>query len=98
MSEETARLDVWLWRARFLKTRTLAAEMVERRGVRIGRAGLVRKVNKPGTPLRVGDVITLGRGQDVQTVRIMALGERRGSAEEARTLYEDVMSKDAPGD
>ena len=40
MSEETCRIDVWLWRARFLKTRALAAKFVEDGRVRLERPGL----------------------------------------------------------
>ena len=43
------RLDVWLWRARFFKTRALSGAHIRKRGARITRNGLTRRVNKPGT-------------------------------------------------
>lgn len=87
---DSARLDVWLWRARLARTRALAAELVERQGVRVDRSGLVRKVTKPGATLAIGDVLTLRQGQRLLTVQVRALGERRGPGAEARTLYEDL--------
>jgi len=80
------RLDKWLWQARFFKTRTLAARYVEKSRCRIdGRA-----VEKPHAAVAPGMVLTFALGPHVKVVRIMALGERRGPATEARTLYEEI--------
>ncbi|KAF0098142.1 MAG: ribosome-associated heat shock protein Hsp15 [Rhodospirillaceae bacterium] len=82
------RLDKWLWHARFFKTRTLAARYVEKSRCRIdGRA-----VEKPHASVAPGMVLTFALGAQVKVVRIMALGERRGPAPEARTLYEEIDS------
>lgn len=82
------RLDKWLWHARFFKTRTLAARHVEKSRCRIdGRA-----VEKPHAAVAPGMVLTFALGPHVKVVRIMALGERRGPAPEARTLYEEIDS------
>lgn len=82
------RLDKWLWHARFFKTRTLAARSVEKSRCRIdGRA-----VDKPHAAVAPGMVLTFALGPRVKVVRIMALGERRGPAPEARTLYEEIDS------
>lgn len=85
---ETLRLDVWLWRARFFRTRTLAGEAVTRSGVRITRFGQTRRVSKPGTSVAVGDVLTFTRGPHIECVKICDFGTRRGPAEEASALYE----------
>jgi ribosome-associated heat shock protein Hsp15 len=80
------RLDKWLWHARFFKTRTLASRFVEKSRCRIdGRA-----VEKPHTPVAPGMVLTFALGPSVKVVRVVALGERRGPAPEARTLYEEI--------
>ncbi len=81
------RVDVWLWRARFFRTRTQATEHVSRRGVRISRNGQTRRVDKPATNVTVGDVLTFTRAQRVEVIEIAGLGARRGPAEEARALY-----------
>jgi ribosome-associated heat shock protein Hsp15 len=83
----TLRLDVWLWRARFFKTRALSGAYVRKRGVRLTRNGQTRRVNKPGTSICAGDVVTLARGAHIRTVEVLELGARRGPAEEAAALY-----------
>jgi ribosome-associated heat shock protein Hsp15 len=85
-STTTIRLDKWLWQARFCRTRSLAAELISAGGVRIdGRPGA-----KPASSVRPGQVLTFALGRHVRVIRVMALGERRGPAVEARTLYEDL--------
>lgn len=90
--ETALRVDVWLWRARFFRTRALAAADVRKSGLRLTHAGLTRRTNKPGTLLGVGDTVTFGKGADIVSVEVLDLGLRRGPAEEARTLYRPVES------
>ena len=85
-ADDGLRLDKWLWQARFFKTRALAAELAERRKIRINR--LV--ITKPHYRVRPGDVLTFPQGRTVRVVRVLALGTRRGPASEAQTLYEEV--------
>lgn len=82
------RVDVWLWRARFFKTRALAARMVEEGRVRLLRAagGEVR-LDKPSRCVRAGDGLVFALGGRLVAVRVCALGERRGPAGEAQALY-----------
>ena len=83
---ETLRADRWLWFARFFKSRTLAAEACSKRRIRLN--GKV--LSKSNQPLRTGDVLTFSQGDAVRVVRLTALGTRRGPADEAHTLYEDL--------
>lgn len=82
----TLRLDKWLWHARFFKTRSLATKVC--------RAGKVRingeRVSKASATVGIGDVLTFPQGHTIRIARVLAFGERRGPAEEARTLYEDL--------
>ena len=87
MSEDSCRADVWLWRARFFKTRTLAARYVEEGRVRITRAGVEGRLDKPSRVLKIGDDLVFAVGGRVVAVRIAAFGERRGPPAEARTLF-----------
>jgi ribosomal 50S subunit-recycling heat shock protein len=87
VTDDTCRIDVWLWRARFFKTRNLAARIVEGGGVRLLRGGARTPVDKPSRPVRCGDVLTFAQGPKWVAVRVEALGERRGPAAEARALY-----------
>lgn len=91
---EGLRLDKWLWQARFFKTRSLAATVANKGKVRINRM----LVTKPHYRVRPGDVLTFVQGRDIRVVRILALGERRGPAPEARTLYEDIGAPPVDGD
>ena len=85
--DEALRLDVWLWRARFFKTRALAMAHIKRRGVRITRHGDTRRVDKPSATVRVGDILTFSKAKVIQTLQVAAFGVRRGPASEAQTLY-----------
>jgi ribosome-associated heat shock protein Hsp15 len=86
---EGARADKWLWRARFFKTRSLAAKAVER-GLRVNG----RRTDRPGALVRPGDVLTFVQVSRVRIVEVLDIGERRGPATEAQTLYRDHA---APG-
>lgn len=88
MSEaDTLRLDIWLWRARFFKTRALSTAHVRGHSVRLSHLGQTRKTDKPGTAIVIGDVVTFGKAGRIYSVEVLDLGERRGPAEEARALY-----------
>lgn len=82
------RADKWLVYARFVKTRALAAEIIESGHLRVNGA----KVKKPGYGLSVGDVLTFAYANRVHLVRVLDLAERRGPASEAQTLYQDMDS------
>ena len=89
MSETSCRIDVWLWRARFAKSRSLAAAMVERGAVRLTHNGVQTRLDKPSRSVHVGDGLVFALGGRLVDLTVEALGERRGPAEEARTLYTD---------
>jgi len=81
---ERVRLDRWLWAARFLKTRALAAAAV---------AGGKVQVNgtraKPAKQLQVGDALRVRVGPYEWLVKVRALSERRGPPKTALALYEE---------
>lgn len=92
MTEEADRLrvDVWLWRARFAKTRAVATDLVAAGGVRLMRDGQTRRLEKASATVAVGDVLVFQQGKGLRTVEVLTLGVRRGPAAEARTLYRDL--------
>jgi ribosomal 50S subunit-recycling heat shock protein len=90
-SAETCRIDVWLWRARFFKTRTLAAAFVEGRRVRLTRGGQESRLDKPSRNIRPGDQLVFAVGGKLTAVTVEAMGERRGPPAEARTLYSPLQ-------
>lgn len=87
MSEDSVRVDLWLWRARFVKTRGLAADLVEKGAVRLTHHGKQTRLDKPSRSVHPGDELTFALNGRVTAVRVEALGERRGPPEEARALY-----------
>ena len=82
--EIRVRLDKWLWAARFYKTRSLAAEAVEK-----GKVEVNGERAKRAKLLQAGDslLIRLGPYQHIVTVR--AVSEKRGPATVAAKLYEE---------
>jgi ribosome-associated heat shock protein Hsp15 len=88
MSEDACRLDVWLWRARFFKTRALAAKFLEEGRVRLARQGAAEvRVDKASRAVRPGDSLVFAIGGRLFAITVQGLGERRGPASEARELY-----------
>ncbi len=87
---DSARLDVWLWRARFFKTRTLANRFVEAGRVRVTRGGQILRGRKPSFALGVGDILTFSRGGRVDCLRVLGIPLRRGTAPETQGLYQPV--------
>ena len=92
MSEEAdrVRVDVWLWRARFAKTRAVATDLITAGGVRLMRDGQTRRLEKASATVAMGDVLVFQQGAGLRTVEVLALGHRRGPAAEARTLFRDL--------
>ena len=80
------RIDKWLFFARAVKSRSLAAKLVQAGHVRVNRD----KIDQPAHPVKPGDVLTIRLERHVLVWRVLYPGARRGPAEEARSLYEDV--------
>ena len=87
MSDDGCRADVWLWRARFFKTRSMAQRFIDEGRVRLTRAGQENRLDKSARLVKVGDHLVFALGGRLIAVTVNAMGERRGPAEEARGLY-----------
>ncbi len=79
------RLDKWLWAARFMKTRALAVEQIDK-----GRVQVNGQAAKPARELRVGDELELRHGSTPRTVIVRGLSALRGPAPVAQALYEET--------
>lgn len=79
---DTVRLDLWLWAARFFKTRSLAKQAVETGKVDIG--GQRAKASRA---VRVGDALRVVRGEEVFELEVRGLSDTRGPAPVAQQLY-----------
>jgi len=83
---EHQRVDRWLWHARFLKSRTLAASFAQSGKLRINK----ERVRKANRQLRIGDVLTFSQGTRIRVIKVRGFAVRRGSARDAQSLYEDL--------
>ncbi|SMO55714.1 RNA-binding S4 domain-containing protein [Paracoccus laeviglucosivorans] len=80
------RLDRWLHHARLFRTRTLAADAISAGGIRLNG----NPCRKPAQNVRGGDTVTVSAHGRVRVLRVVDLGERRGPATEAATLYDEL--------
>jgi ribosome-associated heat shock protein Hsp15 len=85
-AESRQRIDRWLFFARVVKSRSLAAKLVAAGKVRRNR----EKLDQPSGLVGPGDVLTVTLERQVLVYRVLAAGSRRGPAPEARLLYEDL--------
>jgi ribosome-associated heat shock protein Hsp15 len=79
------RVDVWLWAARFFKTRSVARQAIEG-----GRVEFNDAACKPARSVRVGDRLSVRRAEERMDMEVLALSERRGPASEAQQLYRET--------
>ena len=86
------RIDKWLWHARVVRTRSSAAALADTGFVRINGT----RVDTSSRPVRLGDVVTVALDRDVRVLKVIGYAERRGSAEIARGLFEDMTPPPAP--
>ncbi len=84
-TKDAVRLDLWLWAARFYKTRALAQKAIAGGHIELNGQG----VGKAAKLLRSGDQLTVTIGESRFEIEVLALSERRGSAPVAQTLYRE---------
>jgi len=82
------RLDQWLWFARFAKSRSTASSLCTSGAIILN--GVVAE--KARHLIRVGDIIVVPKGRLFRTIRVKALGLRRGPSMEAQLLYEEAAA------
>ncbi|TWT19960.1 RNA-binding S4 domain-containing protein [Luteimonas marina] len=78
----TVRLDLWLWAARFYRTRALAKQAIETGKVEVG--GQRAKASRA---VRVGDALRIERSGEVFAIEVLGLADVRGPAPVAQALY-----------
>ena len=78
------RLDLWLWAARFYKTRSLAKQAIE-----TGKVDVEGQRAKAARSVRIGDALRIARGEEHFEVQVRGLSEKRGPASVAQSLYEE---------
>ena len=81
---DTVRLDLWLWAARFYKTRSLARHAIE-----TGKVEVEGQRAKPARSLRGGESLRVERAGEIFEATVLALSDTRGPASVAQTLYSE---------
>jgi ribosome-associated heat shock protein Hsp15 len=89
-ASEAARLDKWLWAARFFKTRALAAEAIDG-----GKVHLNGERVKRSKGVKLGDEVRVRLGPYEHRVIVRLISDRRGPATVAATLYEELAESRA---
>lgn len=79
---QAVRLDLWLWAARFFKTRSLAKQAIETGRIEIG-----GQRAKPARAVRTGDALRIVRGEETFEIEVRGLSDTRGPASIAQALY-----------
>jgi ribosome-associated heat shock protein Hsp15 len=92
MAEGRQRIDKWLFFARVVKSRSLAAKLAIAGRVRINRD----KASQAAEMVKPGDVLTITLDRRILIYKVLDPGTRRGPAEEAQKLYENLSPPAAP--
>lgn len=82
---DRARMDKWLWAARFFKARSLAADAISGGQVRIKGERV-----KAARPVKLGEELAIRIGPYEYIVKVTGLSARRGSAADAALLYQET--------
>jgi ribosome-associated heat shock protein Hsp15 len=86
----SVRIDIWLWAARFFKTRALA-----KRACELGRIESNGQAAKPAREVRVGDRLRVTTDGGDYQVEVLLLSAVRGPASIARGLsFETEASRE----
>ncbi len=87
----TVRLDKWVWAARCYKTRSQATK-----GCKAGQVSLNGAKARGSAAVKPGDLVEVRLPAGLRILRVAALADRRGSAEVAATLFEDLTPPPEP--
>jgi ribosome-associated heat shock protein Hsp15 len=79
---EQARVDKWLWAARFFRTRSAATTAVVGGRIHVNGARV-----KPSKEVRVGDTVEVTIRSVKRTLEVTGVSDKRGPAAAAATLY-----------
>ena len=88
MSTDRQRIDKWLWHARVVRTRSAAAALAAGGHVRLNG----ERVAASSRPVKPGDVVTVALDRSVRVMKVLGFAERRGSADLAKVLYEEIAA------
>jgi ribosome-associated heat shock protein Hsp15 len=84
---DSVRLDLWLWAARFFRTRSLAKQAIDS-----GKVEVDGQRAKASRSVRIGDALTVTRGDELFEIAVLGLSDQRGPAGVAQALYTESES------
>ena len=87
MSE--CRLDLWLWAARFYKTRNLAASNIKKGLVRL----YGKTITKPASILNKGSQLIIEKDLVIKTILVEEIAVKRVSFEKAKRFYKVISEE-----
>lgn len=90
---DSVRVDKWLWAARMFKTRSMATAACDAGHVKLN--GSSAKASKA---VRVGDTLDVTTPGGRKNLEVIKLGDKRGPATVAQTLYLDHTPPEPPKD
>ena len=90
---EQARVDKWLWAARFFKTRSAAAAAVLGGRVHVNGVRV-----KPAKEVRAGDMVQVTTRSGKRRVEVVGVADKRGTATAAATLYTETAESISAGE
>ncbi|MDN5923796.1 MAG: RNA-binding protein [Xanthomonadales bacterium] len=85
--DESVRVDIWLWAARFFKTRRLCREAIDGGKIELNGAAC-----KPAKTLHAGAHLRIRRGEQRLDVEVLAVSSQRGPASVAQALYQETAA------
>ncbi len=84
-SASSTRIDLWLWAARFYKTRALAKHAIE-----TGKVEIEGQPIKASRLVKLQDRLHITRSNELFVINVTGISEKRGSASVAQTLYAEA--------
>lgn len=84
-TNESIRLDKWLWAARFFKTRKLAADAVSG-----GKVHVNSQRSKPGKEIKPGTKLFISKESYTWDITVLDINNQRRPAKEAVLLYQET--------
>jgi ribosome-associated heat shock protein Hsp15 len=82
-TDDRQRIDLWLWHARVVRTRSAAASLASSGHVRVNGA----RIKAASREVRTGDVVTVALDRTVRVLKVCGFARLRGDAEVASRLY-----------
>ena len=78
------RLDLWLWAARFFRSRGLARQAID-----TGKVEVAGQRARASRVVRAGDALKIVRGDECFAIEVLAVSSWRGPASAAQALYRE---------